>query len=251
MDPVSPPVGKSSSESSSQDFAAAVAAALGPVAQDPIVSSPESTTPRRRPLTAEGCGEAMPKGKEPISGSLAEVVGTSRANRRPWRLASIVVAPSVNQPVGGGAVGCDADGEGWIEVRNRRSRSRSVEEEPRRPLVEDPRPQARPVPADLHGLCFNCFSEKHQAKSCTAPPSCFNCGLSGHRLIDCTNERKRSRSPNLEPSPRVPRRRMELQGGLEADRRHTIEPAAGRCTAAGKEWVVADRVRPPDRKSVV
>ncbi|XP_045084080.1 uncharacterized protein [Aegilops tauschii subsp. strangulata] len=55
-------------------------------------------------------------------------------------------------------------------------------------------PERREIPADLFGLCFNCFREGHRREDCWFPPLCIQCGLEGHISTDC----KRPRSPRSE-----------------------------------------------------
>jgi hypothetical protein len=55
-----------------------------------------------------------------------------------------------------------------------------------------PRRAARPVPLDLVGLCFNCFSADHVAAECRNPPRYLRCRGEGHKARSC----KRPRSPS-------------------------------------------------------
>jgi hypothetical protein len=75
------------------------------------------------------------------------------------RVGSVVVIPTVvvmeDRPVG------DDSGGLWEEVIScKRQASRSP-------------PPPRPVPADLNGLCFNCFIDSHFAARCPHPARCF------------------------------------------------------------------------------
>ncbi|CAN6381374.1 unnamed protein product [Urochloa humidicola] len=71
-------------------------------------------------------------------------------------------------------VRCDADG--WEHVVSR-SKRRKLAELSRRPR--------RPVPADLRGRCFNCFSGAHRAAQCKSQTRCFRCRALGHRSFVC------------------------------------------------------------------
>lgn len=58
------------------------------------------------------------------------------------------------------------DTDGWQRYESRRARKQR--------LRESSRPR-RPVPEDLRGRCFNCFSSSHRAAACRAEPRCFKC----------------------------------------------------------------------------
>lgn len=68
------------------------------------------------------------------------------------------------------------DGDGWVTSESRRARR----ERRRREL-----PPRCPVPADLRGRCFNCFSTRHTAVVCRSRPRCFFCGGLGHLSGAC------------------------------------------------------------------
>ncbi|CAL4898611.1 unnamed protein product [Urochloa decumbens] len=74
------------------------------------------------------------------------------------------------------------DEDGFTQVVHRRGWRRQA---------APPRREARPVPADLVGLCFNCFAPGHVAAACRNPPKCIRCRREGHRARTC----KRPRSP--------------------------------------------------------
>ncbi|CAN6201486.1 unnamed protein product [Urochloa humidicola] len=65
---------------------------------------------------------------------------------------------------------------GWTEVESRRARKERLR------AARGPR---RRVPADLRGLCFNCFAPNHRAAACKRPPRCFKCRRLGHRACWC------------------------------------------------------------------
>lgn len=72
------------------------------------------------------------------------------------------------------------DADGFVAVEGRRARKE------RRRLQ---RPPCRPVPADLRGRCFNCFSLAHRAAGCRSSPRCYVCRVSGHRSYVCPRRR--------------------------------------------------------------
>ncbi|KAG2631088.1 hypothetical protein PVAP13_3KG572150 [Panicum virgatum] len=72
------------------------------------------------------------------------------------------------------------DEAGWCTAVSRHTRKelRRLECRPR-----------RPVPVDLHGRCFNCFSSRHRAAACRSSTRCFRCREAGHRSYDCPARR--------------------------------------------------------------
>jgi hypothetical protein len=56
-------------------------------------------------------------------------------------------------------------------------------------VVLDPPPRLRKVPADLVGLCFNCFIEDNIACDCPNPSCCFRYREHGHQAQDCRQHR--------------------------------------------------------------
>ncbi|CAN6355827.1 unnamed protein product [Urochloa humidicola] len=84
----------------------------------------------------------------------------------------------VPQKKGGGGmkVSPRLDADGWTYVMGRRQR-RELRRQELRPC--------RPVPVDLRGKCFNCFSPSHRAASCRTRPRCFRCRALGHRSSGC------------------------------------------------------------------
>ena len=85
-----------------------------------------------------------------------------------------------DQPGRGGAVfssgATRTDPEGWQKALSRGARRRQ-----RRAA----RPPRRPIPADLVGRCFNCFSPSHTAALCRERTCCFRCRSQGHRSYEC------------------------------------------------------------------
>jgi hypothetical protein len=72
------------------------------------------------------------------------------------------------------------DGDGWIRVEGRRTR---------RATAGTSKPLPRPVPVDLRGKCFNCFSPSHRAAACQSLVRCFSCRQPGHRALSCPSRR--------------------------------------------------------------
>lgn len=68
------------------------------------------------------------------------------------------------------------DGDGWSSVLGRRERKEQRQQA---------RPTQRPVPVNLRGKCFNCFSSHHRAVGCRASSPCFHCLASRHRSYWC------------------------------------------------------------------
>jgi hypothetical protein len=84
------------------------------------------------------------------------------------------------------ASGADDGDGGWVKVVGRRRRS------PCSPLPLRP---PRPVPADLRGRCFNCFSPSHRAVECGSLVRCFHCRLPGHRVRACPRRKRTLHHP--------------------------------------------------------
>jgi hypothetical protein len=97
------------------------------------------------------------------------------------------------------------DPNGWQIVVKKRKR---------KPPSKKPRPsrgKTRTVPADLVGLCFNCFRHEHISRNCPYPSCCLRCWELGHaahdsawpRLLLGDRRRARSRSRQWSPQPQV------------------------------------------------
>ncbi|KAG2617814.1 hypothetical protein PVAP13_3NG258011 [Panicum virgatum] len=74
--------------------------------------------------------------------------------------------------------GTDADG--WVTAVSRKMRLAARRAERRPP---------RPVPVDLRGKCFNCFSSRHRAAFCKSSTRCFRCRETGHMSYICPDRR--------------------------------------------------------------
>jgi len=73
------------------------------------------------------------------------------------------------------------DAGGWQRYESHRARKQRLKE------LRCPR---RPVPVDLWGRCFNCFSTSHRAAACQEGPRCFKCHGLGHRASFCAERRR-------------------------------------------------------------
>ena len=78
------------------------------------------------------------------------------------------------------------------------------------------RPARRPVPVDLVGRCFNCFSFNHMAARCPNPSRCFRCEGTGHSAKQC--KRARPQPPAANGRGR-PLRRLARDGVATGARR--------------------------------
>jgi hypothetical protein len=132
--------------------------------------------------------DAVPAG----AGVVPTVVGVaSSQNRRSYRDALV----SSHRPVSRLAV--ESAGGGWETVQSRRGRCLA-----RRP----PLPEPRPVPVDLRGRCFNCFSADHRAARCSNRVRCFFCRRPGHRVSECP--RRQTNLVALQTNLAAPVRRL-------------------------------------------
>jgi hypothetical protein len=105
------------------------------------------------------------------------------ATRRSFKEALL----AAKHPATGGAAGVTG-GDGWIRVEGRRARRGSAR-------ISKPLP--RPVPVDLRGKCFNCFSSSHHVAACWSLVRCFSCRQSGHRALSCPSRRSSLCPPRL------------------------------------------------------
>jgi hypothetical protein len=107
--------------------------------------------------TSEGPSQAMMVPLSTSSGAVGTAATASAVQPAPRSLTK----PGLN--------------EGWQKVESRRSRRRWLK----------PVRSRRPVPADLAGRCFNCFSTTHFAAQCQQRTRCFRCRALSHRLAVC------------------------------------------------------------------
>ena len=167
-----------------------------PVATFPSPSPPASVTPscaasgrgkslgwsqETPPSGKSGGGPSPPSFKEVLLGAIAAAAPPSVGSPRASAPVSPVVTSSPRIVLRKGTtrrepplVGPDA--EGWVPAVSRHTRKE---------LHRRGRLPRRPVPADLRGRCFNCFSPRHRAVSCRSSPRCFRCRATGHRSYDC------------------------------------------------------------------
>ncbi|KAM0914795.1 hypothetical protein ACQ4PT_011274 [Festuca glaucescens] len=74
------------------------------------------------------------------------------------------------------------------------------------PSPPPPAPPARPVPADLWGLCFNCCRPGHKVVDCWYPSRCLRCHEEGHRAADIAICLRGHSPPAMEASRPAQRR---------------------------------------------
>ncbi|CAO2148695.1 unnamed protein product [Urochloa humidicola] len=127
------------------------------------------------------------------------------------------------------------DADSWEQVESRSNRRARVE------LSRRPR---RPVPADLRGRCFNCFSGNHRAAQCKSQTRCFKCRALGHRSLVCPR-----RSAVLPKRATVWRRieptmEQNQKGSLQA--LETAVPPAEHGVASDVPRAVESGAPPPD-----
>lgn len=149
------------------------AAAATPALQTSV--SPSSLSPLAAPFRPAGCSkEARWSNSSPVANS-----GSREASPTPRSFRDVVVAsltsaapeptrpsPVAHKPrivlcsvVHRPSPGLGTDEEGWTTVESKRAR-----------WFRHPR---RPVPADLLGLCFNCFSPSYRDVVCRSRPRCL------------------------------------------------------------------------------
>jgi hypothetical protein len=100
----------------------------------------------------------------------------------PFRLQSIVVAPSVKSQERQLSGSC-SDTRSWKKVKSRSSQHHASSTSSRLPR----RSQLSSSTAFLnrmHGRCFRCLASDHKVAVCRDPPKCFYCSRSGHLLKD-------------------------------------------------------------------
>ncbi|KAG2557007.1 hypothetical protein PVAP13_8NG177700, partial [Panicum virgatum] len=182
-----------------------MAATPPPLSSFPASGTPPSAAPAGRIKALRWCRDTPPSGKSgdgvahpsfkdvllaAIKPTAPPAVPSSPTTSVKHGGASprVVLHPRASQPSGSVPV----ESDGWQTVVCRRSRKvlRRVE---RRPY--------RPVPADLRGQCFNCFSPSHRAAVCRIGPRCFHCRAIGHRSYACP-------SRHLPPTASAHRRLM-------------------------------------------
>ncbi|CAN6299747.1 unnamed protein product [Urochloa humidicola] len=103
---------------------------------------------------------------------LANRMASAGAVASPWATPRIVLV-TVGRSRSKAAQVPDADGWSKVKGRHRQCRER---------VGWALRPH-RPVPTDLRGKCFNCFSLEHRAATCKSMTRCFRCQALGHRPL--------------------------------------------------------------------
>ncbi|CAN6180302.1 unnamed protein product [Urochloa humidicola] len=172
------------------------AAQAKPSTQAPVTTFPSSTHPNARsPLPAGRSKEERWSDNSPTSASSSESADaeTGRRSYRDVAAASVdsvatsklplpVIAKSPPRIVLRSPVRIspptryaqDEDGWEYVESRSERRKRAASSRWPR-----------RPVPVDLRGRCFNCFSDGHRAAQCKSQTRCFRCRALGHRSSTC------------------------------------------------------------------
>jgi hypothetical protein len=107
-----------------------------------------------------------------------------------------------------------SDADGWTKVESRRERRK-------RRL----RPR-QPVPADLRGKCFNCFSTEHRATCCRSQTRCFRCRKLGHRSAACP------RTAGV-AGPAIPAPRRLVWRPLVSPARNSVPPTTSAAHGVG------------------
>jgi hypothetical protein len=121
----------------------------------------------------------------PVSSGVSPVLSGQWAS---YKEVLVSQAPCSPKPL---AHGVEEEGDdGWVKVEGRRSH---------RQRLRPSRPTPRPIPADLRGKCFNCFSPSHRVAVCRPSVCCFRCRLPGHHAHVC---------PRRQAPPAQPRRSL-------------------------------------------
>jgi hypothetical protein len=138
------------------------------------LSSPASAAAPVSPLPSPGGRTKAQRWSDEggHSSAVALVHGASRHSYKEVLLAA-------EFPASGGAAGVVV-GDGWIRVEGRRAR---------RATAGTSKPLPRPVPVDLRGKCFNCFSSSHRVAACRSLVRWFSCRRPGHRALSCPTRR--------------------------------------------------------------
>ncbi|CAN6243339.1 unnamed protein product [Urochloa humidicola] len=117
--------------------------------------------------------EILLTGVLPAAASQASDASVATGNESPRSSPRYVIQ---NGGGSGTKVSSVPDADGWTDVMSRRRRREQRRQEFR---------SRRPVPVDLRGKCFNCFSPSHRAASCRTGPRWFRCRALGHRSFRC------------------------------------------------------------------
>jgi hypothetical protein len=207
--------------------------------------SSSSSSDSEAPAPRDGKGKEPQVARKPVpaargnptSGFMADArrAASPAAGRRTGpvagasRGASVVRVEPARQPF-------QVDEEGWHRVQRKGKRA------------QRPATKRGKVPADLVGLCFNCFSEEHVARLCPNPSCCLRCRRPGHQAQDCNRPRLllgdrgrlhqrrgrlhraapsrfQVRAPSPRPKPRSPPRDV-TPPGLDCSADDNLDPPA-------------------------
>jgi hypothetical protein len=146
------------------------------------LSSPASVAAPVSPFSGPG-GRTKAQRWSDEGGHSSAAALVRGATRRSFKEALL----AAEHPATGGAAGVTG-GDGWIRVEGRRAR---------RGAAVISKPPSRPVPVDLRGKCFNCFSSSHHVAACWSLVRCFSCRGSGHRVLSCPSRRSSLCPPRL------------------------------------------------------
>ncbi|KAM0839607.1 hypothetical protein ACQ4PT_060204 [Festuca glaucescens] len=135
---------------------------------------------------------------------------------------------------GGGARGVQERAVAWQVAEGSRHRRRMLRrleqgrhhQQPRRQRRSPQLPAAHPpphrfIPAELHGLCYNCALPGHISRECTNEVHCIACGEAEHMSRGCKRPRSPS-APSRSPSPGVQPERAPVDS--RSAERHDLPP---------------------------
>ena len=209
--------------------------ASSPAPSPPDVSPPPKPTPTFTPNPAATSSSSLETSGPPLpppSSFPAEQSARGRSKHERWSEDSdsggspsyrdVVISPSapasLSAPTKASAAGSAAGAGGDVVAANpvARATPKIILCGQRRPAVPRGRadgwqvfesrsarrrrqcaacPPRRPVPADLLGRCFNCFSSAHAAAQCRQRTRCFRCKSLGHRSYECPRSARAARPP--------------------------------------------------------
>jgi hypothetical protein len=97
------------------------------------------------------------------------------------------------------------------------------------------RPQARRIPAELVGICFNCLSYSHRVATCRLPRRCLRCRGFRHIARDCRRPRRPEAASTVVGANSLPHVHAPIDGAAqEVVGGHQRHPASAAAVAAGQ-----------------